>query len=208
MSASVLVDQLLTALSTVVDGDDSAVLNAFRSAITPVVEAFVSSTGSTGRVSVKLSGATGSGATKTKRAKDTNKVSNKNAYHFFVASTMASVKAETAPKDRMGAIGLRWKEMSPEGKEPYQTAAKAYNEVVAQRSTGADLSSADVRKEIKAAAQSAALEQSGLSLDAEALDEVATTVTVPVPAPVPVPVPAPAPVQAPTGARRTVKSKQ
>jgi hypothetical protein len=195
MSAKAFVDQQLDALSSLCDLDANT-RDAFSSALLPIAEAQFAkmASGTTDGGKIKLSKkATGKPrATKPKE----DKISNKNAYHIFVAAKMAEVKGNNVPaKERMTAIGQLWKALDDAGKAPYKTQAEAYNSYIAEQMKSDDWKTRrdEITKEANAHA--------GANVS-----DVATVVDEPADEPADEPTPAPA-AAAPVKAKATSKPK-
>lgn len=213
MSASDLVEQLLTAISEYADTNGEVGVT-FRKALLPVCTTFLAGlshgTGSSSTAVATDSGDDGK-ASKRKRVKS-GKISTKNPYHFYVAHVMPEVKASTSnAKARMAVIGEKWKGVSEADKAPYNTASTAYNEKVKELvSASENPTDLEVVVQIKQQAQTYALATANLQVDVSQLDDLESTVStqtqvvVPPPskasakaAPAPVPVVQATPVPAP-----------
>lgn len=208
MSSAQLVKELVSALSGICELETD-IMNAFRDAMTPIVEKHVATLGSSTGEKVKLTKKGAVAKTRTSKPKE-DKLTTKNGYHFFVAAKMGEVKAANVPaKERMKKIGEMWKGLDDAGKQPFKSMAERYNAHIATESKSADWK--DRKEAIVAAANAAATAGTGISAgalaDADDADETATVATVataPVatPAPVVAPVVTPAPVAA---AKRAAK---
>ncbi len=200
MSAKSFVNEQLDALSSLCELD-ATTREAFSSALLPIAEAQFSKMGAgvTEGGKIKLSKKAG-GKTRVTKPKE-DKISNKNAYHIFVAAKMAEVKGNNVPaKERMTAIGQLWKALDEDGKKPYAAQAAAYNAYIAEQMKSADWKTRrdDITKEANAHAGAPV---------AEVAVEEAEEVAEPTPAPTPAPAPVAAPVAAVTKTKTVTKPK-
>lgn len=150
MSAKSFVDEQLNALSSLCELD-AQTREAFSSALLPIAEAQFSKMGVTEGGKIKLS-KKATGKTRVTKPKE-DKISNKNAYHIFVAAKMAEVKGNNVPaKERMTAIGQLWKALDEDGKKPYAAQAAAYNAYIAEQMKSDDWKTRrdDIMKEANA----------------------------------------------------------
>ena len=214
--AQSLVDEQVKAVSSICDLEPE-VTQAFHAAMLPIAERHLSSlaTSQTGGVSsgdgkIKIGKKTP--AKRTTKPKE-EKLSGKNAYHFFVADKMSEVKAAgVEAKSRMKRIGEMWKALNDAERQPYKDMADRYNAYVAKEMQTSDWKA---RKEtIVLAANSSAKTGScvtaptgdELEVEVEATSELeeedeqdtdsVNTVSTSVSVPVPVKAPVQAPVQA------------
>jgi len=210
MSAKVLVDEQVKSLSSICDLE-SDVTQAFHAALLQVAErhlANLSTTTTAASTGEKIKIGKKAGAKRVTKTKE-DKLSSKNAYHFFVAAKMGEVKAAgVEAKGRMKRIGEMWKALSEDERKPYKDMAARYNEHVQGEMKTADWKAR--RDAIVAAANQHATSGTGAVVveseggdeeeEEDDVDETETVVSVApvVPTPVPTPAPvvqAPAPVQ-------------
>ena len=218
MAAKLLVDEQIKSLGSICDLEPD-VTQAFHSALLQVAERHLA-TMSANTASTAVSGEKikiGKKATtkRTSKPKE-DKLSSKNAYHFFVAAKMSEVKAAgVEAKGRMKRIGEMWKALSDDDRKPYKDMASRYNDHIQNEMKTADWKARrdDIVKEanLQATTGNEAViddaEDDGEDEDNES--EVSSVVTVasvvPTPAPAPV-VQTPAP-QATAPIRRQPKKK-
>jgi hypothetical protein len=186
MSAKSFVDEQLNALSSLCELD-AQTREAFSSALLPIAEAQFSKMGAgvTEGGKIKLS-KKATGKTRVTKPRE-DKISNKNAYHIFVAAKMAEVKGNNVPaKERMTAIGQLWKALDEDGKKPYAAQAASYNAYIAEQMKSDDWKARrdDIMKEANAHAGAPVAD---VPVEVEAEAEVAEEVAEPTPAPVAAP---------------------
>ena len=199
MSAKALVDEQIKSLGNICELE-SDVIQAFHGALIAVAERHLANLSATVSPVVTEKIKIGQKTT-TKRASKPkeDKLSSKNAYHFFVAAKMGEVKAAgVEAKGRMKRIGEMWKELTDEDRSPYKAMATRYNDHVQNEMKSADWK---VRREaIMAAANLSATQGAAIELDDDVDDDVdetstvvscATVIATPTPAPVVVATPAP-----------------
>ena len=208
--AQSLVDEQVKALSSICDLEKE-VTDAFHAAMLPIAERHLASlatapAATTGEGKIKIGKKVGAKrATKPKE----EKLSGKNAYHFFVADKMGEVKAAgVEAKSRMKRIGEMWKALAEDQRLPYKAMAERYNAFVGQEMKTSDWKD---RKEaiVTAANASAKTGQSVPVVATAAADEeeddedgeIEETESVVAPAPVVAAKPVPVQVQAPVAAQ-------
>lgn len=128
MSAKALVEEQVKSLSTICELEPD-VTKAFQDALLQVAERHLSAqSSSSGGDKIKLEKK--AGTKKASKPKE-DKISHKNAYHFFVAAKMPEVKAEgVEAKGRMKSIGEKWKALAEPDRQPYKDMAVRYNDYV------------------------------------------------------------------------------
>ena len=185
MSVKTLVEAQIVALSNICDLE-AEVLSAFQSALEEVASAHLaklaSGASSEGGAKLKLTKKDTGKARVTKPKED--KISAKNAYHFFVAAKMGEVKtAGVEPKGRMKRIGEMWKALGEDERGPYKAMATKYNEIVLEAQKSDDWKAR--REDIVKDANRQAIEGSGIDVDdiddsASIVSTVSTQVATPV----------------------------
>ncbi len=128
--AKSIVDEQIKSLEQICDLEQD-VIQAFHVALLQVAERHLAtlSTGSTPVSGEKIK--LGKKATKRVTKPKEEKLSSKNAYHFFVAAKMGEVKAAgVEAKGRMKRIGEMWKALSDDERKPFKDMATRYNDYV------------------------------------------------------------------------------
>jgi hypothetical protein len=225
MSAKALVDEQVKSLATICELD-SDVMQAFHGALLTVAERHLASMTPASTSSGEKIALTKKGTAKRASKPKEDKLSSKNAYHFFVAAKMGEVKAAgVEAKGRMKRIGEMWKALVDEDRQPFKDMASRYNEYVQNEMKSADWK--DRREAIVAAANQSATagvassstvvaddageEEGDEEADVDETSTVVTTATATVATVASVPAPvvqAPAPVQATAPVKRTAGPKK